>query len=95
MAMSENPRDRTKSEISLRARQDMSIQGVEEVISFDEDTVRLKTVDGELYVEGKDIKIGVLDTERGIVTFCGRVNAMYFSAESEKQKRGFFGRLIS
>ena len=95
MAMTEISRERIKSEISLTARQDMSIHGVEEVVSFDEDSVRLKTVDGELYVDGKDIKIGVLDTDRGIVTLCGRINAMYFATDTEKQRKGFFGRLMS
>lgn len=95
MAMSENAREKIKSEICLSARQDMSIHGVEEVISFDEESVRLKTADGELYIDGNDIKIGVLDTDRGIVTLCGRINAVYFATDTEKQKKGFFGRLMS
>ena len=85
----------TKSEICLKGRREMSISGVTEVVGFDEECVRLKSVDGELFVEGKDIKIGALDTERGIVTLSGIINGIYYVAEADKQKKGFFGRLMS
>ena len=83
-----------KSEIVLRGRREMSIGGVEEVINFDEEGVRLKSVDGELFVEGSDIKIGVLDTDRGVVTLSGKIDGLYYSRESDREKKGFLGRLM-
>lgn len=84
-----------KSEISLKGRREMSISGVTEVVGFDEESVRLKSVDGELFVEGREIKIGALDTDRGVVTLSGVINGIYYAAEPDKQKKGFFGRLMS
>ena len=84
-----------RSEICLKGRREMSISGVTEVIGFDEECVRLKSVDGELFVEGRDIKIGALDTDRGVVTLTGTVNGIYYAAEPDKQRKGFFGRLMS
>lgn len=81
-------------EIKLLKRKEMSISGVLEVISFDEESVRLMSVEGEIYVEGEDIKIGVLDTDRGIVTLSGRVNGFYYVSEEKNEKKGFFSRLV-
>ncbi len=80
-------------EISLIARHDMSITAVIEVINFDEESVRLRTSDGELLVEGNDIKIGTLDTERGVVRLTGTVNGIYYVTEPSSEKKGFFGKL--
>ena len=81
-------------EIKLFKRKDMVISGVCEVISFDEESVRLMSVEGEIYVEGEDIKIGVLDTDKGIVTLTGRVNGFYYASEDKGVKKGFFARLV-
>ena len=44
-------------EIKLSGRNSMSISGVEEVVGFDEENVHLRTSAGELFVEGREIKI--------------------------------------
>ena len=72
----------------------MEIEGVTEVISFDETSVILRTLCGEMSVEGSDMKIGTLDTDRGVVTLSGRVDAVYYSADTaDEKKSGFFGNL--
>ena len=81
-------------DIKLFGRKEMSISGVREVISFDEESVRLMSVEGEIYIEGEDIKIGVLDTDRGIVTLTGKINGFYYVNEDKGEKKGFFSRLI-
>ena len=87
-------KEKSKNEIILRGRSELLIGGVEEVINFDEEGVRLKSVDGEMIVEGRDIKIGTLDTERGVVTMCGRINGIYFASDPDKQKKGLFGKIM-
>ena len=91
MAASEIKREH---EIKVIKRKEMMISGVCEVISFDEESVRLMSVEGEIYIEGEDIKIGVLDTDRGIVTFTGRVNGIYYVGEDKNEKKGFFSRFM-
>ena len=81
-------------EIRVSKRNDMSISGVREVVSFDEESVRLMSVEGELYIEGEEIKIGVLDTDRGVVTLSGRINGFYYVNEDKGEKKGFFSRLV-
>ena len=83
---------RKEHEIKIIKRKEMSISGVEEVISFDEESVRLMSIEGEIYVEGEDIKIGVLDTDRGLVTLSGKINGFYYVSEDKGTKKGFFSR---
>ena len=92
MFMAEASRERTRSEIILKGRSEMSVCGVEEVINFDEDGARLKTVGGELCVEGSGIKIGALDTDRGVVSLSGKIDGAYYVGDAAKQKRGLFSR---
>lgn len=75
--------------ITLEGRSEMSIKGVEEVMGFDEEGVRLRSNCGDLYIEGSDIKIGTLDTESGFVTLTGKIDAVYYATEG-KEKRGIF-----
>ena len=82
-------------DIRLLRREKLEISGVNDVVSFDEVCVLLKTVCGELTVEGKNLKMSVLDTEKGVVLLDGNVDAMYYSNEKSNEKRGFFARLLS
>ena len=84
-----------KKEHEIRAlkRKEMSVSGVCEVISFDDEGVRLMSVEGEIYIEGEEIKIGILDTDRGRVTLSGKINGFYYVSEEKNQKKGFFSRL--
>ena len=80
-------------EVSLKSRKRMSISGVREVISFDESAVNLRTVCGDLAIEGQGLHIGVLDTERGVVSLEGdSVDGMWYLREDSEKKRGFLGK---
>ena len=93
MSLNDISKDKGKSEITLKGRREMTLFGVEEVVNFDEEGAKLKTVDGELFIEGNEIKIGTLDTERGVVSLSGKINGFYYSSDAEKSKKGFWGRL--
>ena len=88
-----SPEIKKEHEIKLVKRKEMAIFGVCEVISFDDESVRLRSVEGEIYVEGEDIKIGVLDTDKGVVTLTGKINGFYYVSEEKNTKKGFFSRL--
>ena len=83
-----------KHSISLECRSKMDISGVCEVLSFDETGAVMKTAEGELTVEGSGIKIGELNTSGGNVTLSGRIDAVYYSAETPERKRSIFGKLF-
>ena len=79
---------------TVTARKEMSISGVREVDSFDEESVSLHTAGGDMIIEGKGLRIGVLDTDRGVVTLSGRIDGVYYSTEDQDEKRGFWARLF-
>ena len=68
MSLNFDTERKSAHEIKLIGREKMSISGVDEVLSFDEESVHLKSSEGELFVEGTQIKIGTLDTDGGIIS---------------------------
>ena len=82
-------------DIRLSMREKLDVSGVIDVIRFDDICVVLQTRCGELTIDGRNIKISVLDTDKGIVSLEGVIDAMYYSDDSKKEKRGFLGKLFS
>ena len=71
----------------------MTVSGVKEILSFDEQTVRMLTVSGELVVDGNDLRVKVLDVERGSVVLEGRIDSVAYVEENPTERRGFWSRL--
>ena len=89
--------NRTVHQISMQARESMEVNGVTEVISFDEESVTLNTVCGMMTVEGASLHINVLNIEQGIVTMEGKIDLLsYYETESNDKnaKSGVFGKLF-
>ena len=83
----------TAQDITVKSRNKMSITGVTEVVSFDEAAVELRTVCGDLCVEGDGLHIGVLDTEQGIVTLDGKsIDGIYYPRAESGERHGLLGR---
>ena len=86
--------ERQAHEFCVRMRKEMSIFGVKEVESFDENCVILQTQGGEMTVEGSGLRIGTLDLERGAVALSGKIDAVYYSNDQKEQKSGFWRKLV-
>ena len=86
------PVEKREHEICIKKRNFMSVSGVDEVLSFDENSVTLVSVEGEIVIEGENIKIGALDTDRGVVTLSGKIDGFFYVSDDKNQKRGFFSR---
>ena len=84
-----------KHAIVLKDRKDMRIDGVSEVVSFDEHYVMLKTQCGDMAIEGANLKIAVLEIDAGIVVLSGTVSGVYYSEAQNAQKRSLLNRLFS
>jgi sporulation protein YabP len=84
-----------KHDVAIKGRRHIDITGVREVISFDETAVVMSTDGGEMTLEGNDLRIGVLDTERGIVSVEGKINALFYDEDAApSDKKRFFGRIF-
>ena len=84
--------EKREHEIHIIKRNFMSVSGVNEVLSFDENSVTLVSVEGEVVIEGENIKIGALDTDKGVVTLSGKIGGFFYESDDKNEKRGFFSR---
>ena len=91
----ETKKENINQDIKLYMRDKLDISGVVDVTRFDDLCIVLQTVCGELTIDGKNMKISVLDTDRGVVSVDGEIDAMYYSDETKKEKRSFWGKLFA
>lgn len=77
----------------LEDRRLLTVSGVSDVDSFDEETVVVFTDLGELTVRGKDLHINRLSVEVGELTVEGSISALIYSEENAKSG-GFFSRVF-
>ena len=76
----------------LKNREKLSLDGVCEVLSFDEHIVLLKTVLGRLTVEGEALHVTKLLLDVGEVNIEGKIQAIYYDEEKGGGGIGLFRR---
>ncbi len=79
--------------VSMQDRARLTVTGVKDVESFDEQTITLVTDFGELSIRGAQLHIGQLSTDSGEMTVEGRVDALVYS-ESAPERGGFFSKVF-
>lgn len=86
--------EKAPHEFQVKNRKTMTVDGVKDVIGFDETTVQLTTACGDMTVEGSEIRIKVLDVERGIVSLEGKIDSVFYADPQSGEKRSFWERLV-
>lgn len=81
-------------EVMLDLRERLSINGVKEIINFDENAVNLKTVCGELSIEGENIHINVLNIEKGELEMQGKINGLNYFDSGDGEKRSLLSKIF-
>lgn len=79
--------------LMLEDRRSLTVSGVSDVDSFDEETVVIFTDMGELTVRGSDLHINRLSVEVGELTVEGNISALIYSDDQPKNG-GFFSRVF-
>ncbi len=77
----------------LEDRRLLTVSGVLDVDSFDEETVVVFTDYGELTIRGSDLHINRLSVEVGDLTVEGKISALIYSQEASP-KGGFFSKVF-
>ena len=72
--------------VIIKDRKVMELTGVKQIDSFDSSEFLLETAQGWMVIQGKDLTLGKLDTERGDVVIRGVIEAL--SYESNKKGNG-------
>ena len=79
--------------VHIDSRELMSITGVKDVMSFNEQEVTLYTEGGELHIDGTGLHITKLNLDDGHVVLEGELSAMFY--EEPRQERGsLFSRMF-
>ena len=77
-----------KSSIQLENRRKLSLTGVDEVMSFDEEKIVLNTILGKLKINGQGLKMNKLDVKNGEVIIEGYITSMiYYGKVKSKHKK--------
>ncbi len=77
--------------LTLNERRQLTMTGVSEVVSFDENQVVLQTAAGTLIVQGQELKLKTLSPEGGQVAVDGQVGALIYE---EPRPAGFWRRVL-
>ena len=88
-------KEKCQQVLGLTMRKHLDVNGVIDVIRFDDTSVVLQTVCGELTIEGAGLKMSVLDKDKGIVSLDGQVDSIYYSEETNETKKRLFGRIFN
>lgn len=81
--------------IILESREKLSISGVLDVLSFDDQIVILETELGLLTVKGDNLRINKLSLDTAEVIIDGEIYSLGYSDKDENQKSGgFFGKIF-
>ena len=83
---------RSNQNIIIEDRKKLTLSGVKEVISFDDETLLLETALGRLTVKGAGLHIVNFDTASGDLFAEGKIYAAVYT--SDEKNGGFFSRVF-
>ena len=83
----------TPHQVVLEDREQLMISGVEEVESFDENSILLSTSQGDLEVQGEGLHIEKLSLDGGDLKVEGLVNALIYQPRG-RERGGLLSRLL-
>lgn len=90
----EQQKEKITTSISLKNRSFLALTGVSDIISSDENTVYLDTIDGGLVVEGSELHIISMNVGNGEIILEGRVNSISYHDKAQSSKSGFLARIF-
>ncbi|MDR3559992.1 MAG: sporulation protein YabP [Negativicutes bacterium] len=82
-----------RHQLTLVDREELTVEGVANLGSFDEREIVMETEGGLLTVRGEGLNIKQLNLEKGNISIDGTVKTLVYEDET-KQKRGLLERLL-
>jgi sporulation protein YabP len=84
-----------KSNLTLENRKRLILNGVVEVISFNEEKILLNTIQGMLTIKGSSLKMNKLDVQNGDVIIVGTIDScVYTGSEAKQNKESILAKLF-
>jgi sporulation protein YabP len=76
-----------KSNLMLENRKKLTINGVIEVINFNESQILLNTELGTMVIRGQELRMNKLDVQNGDVLITGKVDSFVYTNDKSKVKK--------
>ena len=84
----------SRHRIVIDERERMSVTGVTEVVSFDEESITADTDMGMLIIRGNDLHISKLNLDEGILQTEGEIESIEYTDGDISDRGGIFFRKI-
>ena len=95
IVLAEGTKKDTRHKLTLEDRERMSITGVLDVLSFDEESIIAETEKGMLILRGNNIHVGKLNLDEGEVCIDGVIDSIEYSENGvTKGKNSFLNRIF-
>jgi len=78
-----------KQMLVLESRKKLTVDGVSNIDSFDDDYLEISTNLGKMIIEGKDLKIEELRQENTKIVLTGDISGIFY--KENRIKKGIFG----
>lgn len=75
-----------KQILTIKGREELIMDGVDNVLGFDENGVSLLTTLGKVVIEGRDLKIESLTKNDHTVVIIGVFSGVYFADDKARKK---------
>ena len=83
---------RVSHNMIIEDRKKFTLSGIKDVVSFDEQTVMLESVLGQLAIKGDGLHINSFDNETGDLSGVGKIHDLVYTAKNDNG--GFFSRIF-
>ncbi|WFD10501.1 sporulation protein YabP [Tepidibacter hydrothermalis] len=80
--------------LNMKNREEMSLCGIEHIYSFNDTKIELRTVSGDVSIQGENLDMGKLSIEDGMVNIKGNINSIVYSKISKRDEEGFLKKLF-
>lgn len=80
--------------VIMEGREKLTVSGVEDVDSFDENEIISKTVRGRLVIRGEAMKLEKLSLDTGEITALGKIDSIEYENDDSQETGGFLSRLF-
>ena len=80
--------------VNIDNREKLSITGVTDIESFNEENILLILENGGLIIKGEDLHVQKLDLDEGMVLISGAISAAVYTEKKDKQEKGFLKKIL-
>ena len=90
----EDKKNMNPHNLIMENREKLTLTGVVDIHSFDDELVLVETAMGILTVKGNDLKMNKLNLDNNELVVEGRISALVYSQADMEKKGGMFGKIF-